>query len=156
MAHINETFFTSVGCMDGRVQDPIEDLGRARFHALFHDTLTLITSLKKKLLISLEKHHSRGILVHGHQECAGNPVPDEIHIQNILRAADIISELIDHKVPVIAVFVKRKGDEWVAREIDSATQALTPVAQRNHNITRFLHARPLHFLSDHLRFRQVR
>ena len=36
---------------------------------------TLVESIKKKLLISLEKHHSKGIIVHGHQECAGNPVP---------------------------------------------------------------------------------
>ena len=29
--------------------------------------------LKSKLDISIDKHHSQGILVNGHQECAGNP-----------------------------------------------------------------------------------
>ena len=64
MADLGETFFTSVGCMDGRVQAPIETYGQNRYHVLFPDTITeaglvgvlannpsadLLESIKKKI-----------------------------------------------------------------------------------------------------------
>jgi len=73
------------------------------FNAIFPDTITeaglvgqlpkesaesnLIQAVKRKVLISLEKHHSKGIVVHGHEECAGNPVNDEIHLQDTLKTS---------------------------------------------------------------------
>lgn len=102
MMQASETFFTSVGCMDGRVQEVVAGFGRQKFGAKYPDTITeaglvgllsedsiderLINSLKKKLLISLEKHHSKGIIVHGHQECAASDaVEDERHKDNIRK-----------------------------------------------------------------------
>ena len=95
MSDKNETFFTSLGCMDGRVQEVVAEFGRRKFGAKYQDTITeaglvgklaqdnadqdLIDSIKNKLDISLEKHLSKGIIVHGHQECAGNPVDDGKH-----------------------------------------------------------------------------
>ena len=94
MSNIGETFFTVVGCMDGRVQTPVAKFGQEKFEARFPDTITeagivgliskspdtkFVKNLKLKLLVSLEKHHSKGIVVDGHRECAGNPVNDEQH-----------------------------------------------------------------------------
>ena len=131
MSGIGETFFTTVGCMDGRVQDPIASYGIEKFNALFGDTITeaglvgllannpsqdLLESIKKKVLISVEKHHSKGIVVHGHQECAGNPVDDETHKQDVLKATEIIRSIVP-SLEVKPVFVVRSGSDWEVQEI---------------------------------------
>ena len=124
MSKAGETFFTSVGCMDGRVQEPIAEFGRQKFGAQYPDTITeagivgllaqespdqnLVNSIKNKLDISLQKHHSRGIVVHGHQECAGNPVEDVQHISDIRKSVEKIKILINSSVPVLGVFVVRE------------------------------------------------
>src|SRR3989344_2265011 len=132
MSKVRETFFTVVGCMDGRVQYVIARFGREKFDAEFPDTITeagivglisnnpeqkFVENLEFKLLVSIEKHHSKGILVDGHQECAGNPVDDERHKEDVRKSVEFIRELIEDKVPVTGVFVVRDGDSWKAEEI---------------------------------------
>ena len=128
MTDFEETFFTAVGCMDGRVQDPVAEFGRKKFDAQFADTITeaglvgelaadevdpsLKESIRFKLVdVSLGKHHSKGVIVHGHQECAGNPVPDEFHKENIRKAAEIARSLVPG-LPVIPVFVVKNENGW--------------------------------------------
>lgn len=135
MVDLNETFFTRVGCMDGRVQTPIALYGQNRYQVLFPDTITeaglvgllskspsqeLLDSIKKKVLISVEKHHSKGIVVHGHQECAGNPVDDITHKDDVRKSVEVIKQLINNKVPVVGVFVKRSISDpktWEVEEV---------------------------------------
>ncbi len=115
------TFFTSIGCMDGRVQKVVSDFGNQKFHAEFPDTITeaglvgklarsktgdaLYESIKQKVLISLEKHKSRGIVVHGHGECAGNPVEEAIHKADIKKSKEMVRKMIKDKIPVLSVYV---------------------------------------------------
>lgn len=126
MSDTGDTFFTSVGCMDGRVQDPIARFGREKFGAKFADTITeaglvgkltgdidpdLEEGLKFKIVgVSIGKHYSKGIIVHGHQDCAGNPVPDEKHKEDILKTAEIIRSFVPEGIPVIPVFVVKNKD----------------------------------------------
>ena len=132
MAHLGETFFTVVGCMDGRVQEVMARFGREKFGAEYPDTITeagivglvannpdskFIENLKFKLLVSIDKHHSKGILVDGHQECAGNPVDDEHHRDDIRKSVEFIRTITENKVPIIGVFVIREGDDWMAEEV---------------------------------------
>lgn len=132
MSQIGETFFTVVGCMDGRVQDVMAILGQEKFDAVYPDTITeagivrqaaqnpsddFLERLKLKLLVSVDKHHSKGILVDGHQECAGNPVDDIKHIEDIKKSVEVITELVEGRVPVSGVFVKRVENGWVGEEI---------------------------------------
>src|SRR3990172_11781197 len=131
MSEANEIFFTVVGCMDGRVQSPVVEFGRAKFGADYPDTITeagivglisnnpdsaFVENLKLKLIISIEKHHSKGIVVDGHQECAGNPVSDEKHKEDIRRSIEFIRNLIENKIPIIGVFVVRNDESWQAEE----------------------------------------
>ncbi len=131
MSDLGETFFTSVGCMDGRLQDPIAIYGRDKFGVLYADTITeaglvgllsnspsqeLLESIKKKVLISVEKHHSKGIIVHGHQECAGNPVEDNRHRGETKKAAEIIGDFVQG-VEVTPVFVIKENANWIVEEI---------------------------------------
>ena len=135
MSQAGETFFTSVGCMDGRVQAVIAKYGQRKFDAKYPDTITetglvgLLTnkaddtgsllreSIKKKILISVEKHHSRGIIVHGHQECAAlDAVNDNTHKQNILKAAEIIRSMAPN-MRVKPAFVVRGNSGWEVEEL---------------------------------------
>lgn len=136
MSQVGETFFTAIGCMDGRVQEPILAFGQKKFNAKYADTITeaglvgllvkdnvdqvLLDSIKKKVLISLEKHHSKGIIIHGHEECAGNPVEDGKHREDTLEAAQIIKSFAPSDVSIIPVFLKRDPAVdlgWLVEEI---------------------------------------
>lgn len=133
MTKAEETFFTRVGCMDGRVQVPTRIFGEQKFHAKYPDTITdpgevgilarnlsqeVLSRIKKELDISLEKHHSKGIVVHGHEDCTGNPVDDLIQIADIKKSVEVIKELVKNKVPVVGVFVKRnRQGEWITEEV---------------------------------------
>lgn len=135
MSHVDETFFTRVGCMDGRVQTPVRIFGQKKIGAEYPDTITeagkvgilahnpspdFLAGLKAKLDVSIDKHHSKGILVHGHQECAGNPVDDKIHREDVRKSVEVVKQLTNNKVPVIGVFVKRSGVDpniWEVEEL---------------------------------------
>lgn len=132
MSQTDETFFTVVGCMDGRVQDPAADFGRQKFDAKYPDTITeagivglisnnpdpkFVENLKFKLLVSIDKHHSKGIVVNGHQECAGNPVEDEQHKEDVRKSVEFIKILIGNRIPIVGVFVIRDRENWKVEEI---------------------------------------
>lgn len=133
MSDSGETFFTSVGCMDGRALRPVQKYGKHKFGVWYVDTITeaglvgklssenidqdLINSIKFKIVdVSIGKHHSKGIIVHGHQDCAGNPVPDEKHKEDILKTAEIIKSFVPENIPVIPIFVVKNKD-WEALEL---------------------------------------
>jgi hypothetical protein len=122
--------------MDGRVQDPIAKYEREKFNALFPDTITeaglvgllannpsheFLESIKKKVLISSEKHHSQGIVVYGHQECAASDAVDDItHRKDVGKSVALIKQLISSRVPVVGVFVKRSASDpkiWEVEEL---------------------------------------
>lgn len=139
MSQAGETFFTSVGCMDGRVVEPIINYGRQKFGVMFGDTITeaglvgllskeftdekLLDSLKQKIQISLDKHLSKGIVIHGHQECAGNPVADDKHKDDVRKSVEIIRSVIGLHVPIVGVFVKRQDSSWVVEELSQTAIA---------------------------------
>ncbi|HUD09380.1 MAG TPA: carbonic anhydrase [Patescibacteria group bacterium] len=132
MADLDETFFTSVGCMDGRVQAPIAAYGQKKYGVLYPDTITeaglvgllannpsveLLDSIKQKVLISVEKHHSKGIIVHGHQHCAGNPIEDELHKEQAITAAAVIRNFVSEDIEVKPVFVNKTVGGWEVEEL---------------------------------------
>lgn len=133
MSQAGETFFTSIGCMDGRGLRPVRKFGKAKFGVWYVDTVTdaglvgkvskdgveqkYLDDLKTKILISVEKHHSKRIIVHGHEDCAGNPVDEETHKRDILRSAEVIKSLVGGSVPIIAAYVRRKDGDWAVEEL---------------------------------------
>lgn len=121
MSKQNETFFTSVGCMDGRSECAVAKWGRGKFGVQYADAITeaglvgllakkkvsksLLNSLKKKILISIEKHHSQNIVVSGHQDCAGNLVDDEKHKEDVRRSVKAIQVLVNSSVPQLLAYL---------------------------------------------------
>lgn len=133
MSQAGETFFTAIGCMDGRVQEPIRDFGRRKFDAEHADTITepglvgqlaagpdqsFLDGLKRKVDISLVHHHSQGIVIFGHQECAGNPVEDDRHRDDVRKSVDVVKTLLPHSLPIVGAFVKRGEIGWEVEELD--------------------------------------
>lgn len=132
---VGETFFTTIGCMDGRCQEIVDEFGRAHFGALYPDTITeaglvgilanhpkdeFLVGLKSKILLSIQKHHSKGIVIDGHSECAGNPVDDVTHKKNVRNAVKIISAMIDNAVPVLGIYLSRHPQDqlqWQVAEV---------------------------------------
>lgn len=127
---MKETFFTTIGCMDGRSNKKAIEFGREIFNAQFADTITepgmveklgnplpdlvVANRVQHDLTISLHLHGSKGVIVHGHEECAGCPgcTPEE-QKDMIKQAARYVEGIIyDRKVEVIPVFVYRKDDGW--------------------------------------------
>lgn len=133
MSNVGETFFTSIGCMDGRSECAVTKWGREKFGVKYADAITeaglvgllakgnidqyLLKSLEKKVLISIEKHHSRNVVVSGHQDCAGNPVDDSIHKKDVLKAAKTIAKLFKKDIHIFAVFVKRENNVWIVQKL---------------------------------------
>ncbi len=123
MSQVGETFFTSVGCMDGRVQKAVNRYASLIFGAEYADTVTkagldglfaakvidetLYESVKSMVLVSVDKHHSYGIVVHGHEGCAGNPVEDAQHKKDIKKSVEVIKKMVrGKKVEVRGVYIK--------------------------------------------------
>lgn len=122
-SHKGETFFTSVGCMDGRVQKAVNRYASLIFGGEFADTITkaglvglfadkkidkdLFDSVKNMVAVSVDKHKSFGIIVHGHEGCAGNPVGEKEHISDIKASVKAVKKMVVGKnVVVRGVYIK--------------------------------------------------
>lgn len=123
MSQVGETFFTSVGCMDGRVQKAVNRYASLIFGAEFADTVTkaglvglfskkeidsdLYESVKSMILVSVDKHGSYGIIVHGHEGCAGNPVEEAQHKKDIKKSIETIKGMMKGKnIEVRGVYIR--------------------------------------------------
>ncbi len=95
------SFFTVVNCMDGRVQLPVINYLMKRFNVDYVDSITepgpnrilalqddpeLVQSIIRRIKISLERHKSKGIAIVGHYDCAGNPVTEKEHVEQLKKA----------------------------------------------------------------------
>ena len=92
---------TSVSCMDGRIQIPLNKWIKENYSVDYVDTITepgvdknivdVIESIKNKVGISINAHKSELVVVSGHYDCAANPVSVEEHITQIKNAVKVIS-----------------------------------------------------------------
>jgi len=104
---MEENFVTAINCIDGRVQRPVTEFAIREFKADYVDLITepgsdkvlsenkdfnIIESIKRRTLISIEKHKSKIIIIAGHHDCAANPVEKEEHCRQIKEAVQKIRE----------------------------------------------------------------
>lgn len=121
----NGKFATSISCMDGRIQIPLNDWIKKNYSVDYVDTITEpgvekkitenidVEQIKSKAEISIYKHKSDLIIVSGHHDCAGNPVSKEEHLAQIIKSINIIKSW---KFPakVLGVWV---NDHWQVEQI---------------------------------------
>ena len=120
-------FATSINCIDGRVQLPISNWIKKNHSVDFVDTITepgsdkalsegttnVMSQIKSKVLISINAHGSKLVIVSGHNECAANPVTREAHIEQIQKSVEIVKSW---KLPVtiIGLWV---NEQWEIEQI---------------------------------------
>ena len=112
-------FGTSICCMDGRIQIPLNNWIKENYSVDFVDTITepgiekIISEgdfdkVKSKASISINKHSSSVIIISGHHDCAGNPVSKDEHIKQIKKSVETVNAW-GFSVKVIGVWV---NDNW--------------------------------------------
>jgi len=120
-----EKFATSISCMDGRIQIPLNNWIKKNYLVDYVDTITEpgverkitenvgVEQIKSKAQISVFKHNSDLIVVSGHYGCAGNPVSNEDHIKQIRISMETINSW-KFPVKVVGAWI---NDQWEVEQI---------------------------------------
>ncbi len=117
------TFVTTINCMDGRVQDPVNLYLKKRYGADHVDVITnpgpikiladdspaeLVRSIKDRVAISVEQHGSGVIALVGHHDCAGNPVDKNKQLEQLAAAEKKVASW-EFPAKIIKMYV---NDDW--------------------------------------------
>jgi hypothetical protein len=128
MAH--GKFGTAINCMDGRVQLPVIEWMKKQYKLDYVDMITepgadkmvaggsfnQLEAIKSKVLVSVEKHGSRIIIIAGHDDCAGNPVTPEQHKVNL---KDAVKKVLSWKLPLETVGAVWIDKDWRVELLDT-------------------------------------
>ena len=114
--------------MDGRVQLPVIEYLKRRFGADYVDVVTepgpnlilarqdnsdFVESIFDRIKISVERHHSVGIAIAGHHDCAGNPASKEVQILHIRDAITVVHGRYS-QIETIGLWV---DENWKVNEV---------------------------------------
>ena len=126
MSH--KKFATAINCMDGRVQIPIIEWLKKEYGVDFVDMITepgpnkilaenkdilVLSSIKRRVEISIKKHFSKLIAVAGHDDCAGNPIDKETQIKQVLTAIETVKSW-GFNVQVIGLWI---DENWKVHRV---------------------------------------
>ena len=125
-------FATAINCIDGRTQVPVISYMKENYGVEFVDMITepgvdkiisegedntVLSAIKKKVGISIDKHSSRVIAVVGHYDCAGNPVSEEEHVKHISDAVDIVKSWLGD-VKVVGLWINSRWEVEKIKEVE--------------------------------------
>lgn len=116
-------FVTTVNCMDGRTQDPVSAWMKRQFGADYVDTITepgpdgilaggpaeAIASIRRRVEISACAHGSKVLVIVSHDDCAGNPVSREQHLEHLAKAVDLAASW-SLQMRIVGVYVN--APQW--------------------------------------------
>jgi len=117
------TFGAAVNCMDGRVQTGVTAFLKKRFGVAYVDMITepgpnrilgeqtdlhAVSSILRRLDISVRQHGARGIAVVGHEDCAGNPADRQVQTMHLRKAVAFLRARYASP-PIIALWADTKG-----------------------------------------------
>ena len=120
-------FATAINCIDGRVQLPVIEWLKKNYKVDYVDMITEagpvkvisankhepIDSIKKRMDISVSRHHSTLVAIVAHHDCAGNPVAKEKQHEQLLKSMDIIKKW-KYNVQFVGLWV---DENWKVSEI---------------------------------------
>ena len=117
--------------MDGRVQLPTTAFLKERFNVDHVDMITeaapnrmlgkltdysLLQSVIDRVRLSVEHHHSVGIAIVGHYDCAGNPAGKEEQSADTITAIKRIRQYCSQykDIPIIGLWI---DENWSVSEV---------------------------------------
>ena len=101
-------FCTSIHCMDGRIQGPVQEYLKSSYNVKYVDTITepgpckiiaenkdsnAINSILQRVKISIDVHKSNLIAISGHFDCAGNPCEAEVQKGQTKKSVEYFKNL---------------------------------------------------------------
>ncbi len=114
-------FCTSIHCMDGRIQGPIQEYLKNSYNVKYVDTITepgpckiiaentdinAINSILRRVNISVKVHKSNLIAISGHYDCAGNPCEAEVQKGQIKQSIEYFKNLYSN-TEIIGLWVDK-------------------------------------------------
>lgn len=70
--------------------------------------------IKFKVMISVEKHKSKGLVVSGHNKCAGHPTTEEGHRKDIRAFCERLKYFLGVEIPIYGLYVDvNESGEWM-------------------------------------------
>jgi carbonic anhydrase len=135
------TFACAINCMDGRVQDAVEEYMKATYGVDYVDMITepspnkilaeqtnvfIVEDIRKRLEISVQLHGAKQVAIVGHAKCAGNPADEAQQILHLNDAKKAV-EAFGFNAEVILLWVYEdhldsSGDGWYAERIFPAKE----------------------------------
>lgn len=124
-------FCTAINCMDGRAQLPVNTHLRQRLGVEYVDTITEAGpvrvlaeepdsprsgSILSRVNISVQKHGSNNVAVIAHDDCAGNPVPEDVQKKQL----DAAVRFLAGRYPDVHVLGLWVDSNWSVSEVCSA------------------------------------
>ncbi|MEK0337914.1 MAG: hypothetical protein QQN41_10825 [Nitrosopumilus sp.] len=118
-------FATSISCMDGRIQIPVNTWIKKNYLVDFVDTITApgvekkisestnVEQIKSMIEVSIYKHKSSVIVISGHHDCAGNPVSKEEQVSQISKGIQNIKSW-NYDAQVIGIWI---NDNWEVEKV---------------------------------------
>lgn len=121
---MDNQFACVINCMDGRVQEIVNEYMKNEYCVPFIDTITiagpvkvlaenkkevLVNDIKFRVGISINKHHSKIVAVTGHHDCLLVKVEDAVQIEFVKEAVKNVQKWFED-VTVIGLFVDKKWD----------------------------------------------
>lgn len=118
-----ERFATALTCIDGRIHECLRDWIQVRTGAGVVDLVTVqgpdrvlaraddawVLRLADRVQVSHRAHGSTTLVIASHSDCAGHPVPDSEHHEDLQRAAARIGSLCP-AMNLLTVHVESSGD----------------------------------------------
>ena len=117
-------FCTAINCMDGRTQLTVINYLQKRFSTVNVDMITepgpnkilaegidaaAVSSIQRRIDISITKHNTCGMAIVGHEDCGGNPVEKSIQFTQLQAARKFLQDTYP-ELESIALWVDLKGN----------------------------------------------
>lgn len=134
-----DRFATMFTCIDGRIQRPLNEWVKSHLDVEYLDTITepgpeamlattgeqCLTALVEKVEVSRRAHGSVTLVVAAHTDCAGNPVSDDEHRNQLRQALARLSDRLP-ATRILAVHAGRCGERcWDPKLVAEVTPTPT-------------------------------
>ena len=73
--------------------------------------------LRRKLMISIDNHQSKGVVICGHRGCAGNPASNEEHQKEIKEFCEEVAAKWNLSVPVYGLWIDEINGKWQVAKV---------------------------------------